>query len=346
MSAISFPDFVRECGLLPRKPVVPDGRWHRCPTVDHPGKRNGAYKFALDGLVGWVQNHAAHTEALTWRPDEAQPENPADREALARMIRERQRERGREAQEASDRARAAYAAASPLFGGHPYLERKGLDMRGCRGLRVDADGWLCVPMGKPGHFMSLQRISPDGEKKFAYGAPVKGARYRIDRPRSTVTVFVEGLATGLAVFASMPNASVVVTFTASNLPTVAEELGAAGLVAVAADNDHRTVCQRHQRAGLQLPYSPWEQRPEGCLCNPGRIAGEAAAAVLGCGYAMPEGIEGTDWDDYRQERIAALSRSVYGKQQKRPTDAPRVVGAEIRASVLRAAQFVAAGKVG
>lgn len=345
MSALSFEQFVRETGLLPRKAIAPDGRWHRCPTEDHPRSGNGAYKLAADGLVGWVQNHAVHTEPLTWRPDDADEIHPVDRAALARRLRQRDAERAREQAEAAAEALKFYRESSPLFGGHPYLERKGLTMRGCRGLRVDADGWLVVPMGARGRLMSLQRISPDGDKKFWYGASVKGAHYLLERPRSTVTVLVEGLATGLAVYAAVPDASVVVTFTAANLVTVAGEMRASGLVVVAADNDHRTVCPMH-RGERETPFSPPEDRPEGCRCNPGRIAGLDAARSLGCGYAYPEGIEGTDWDDYRAERLAEGLRPMYGRREVRESDVRRRVEAEIRSAVMRRAAFVAAGAVG
>ena len=36
--------------------AIPDGRWHRVPTVDKPRKRNGAYIF--DGNSGVVKNWA------------------------------------------------------------------------------------------------------------------------------------------------------------------------------------------------------------------------------------------------------------------------------------------------
>lgn len=319
-----FTAFLRSLGLRPGT-TLPDGRVRRCATESHPRRRNGAYWLSIDGRVGFGQDWAQHAEPVLWRSDGGADREQDAREAAAllREARAAQAEQRRRQAAATARAREIYAGCAPLIGAHPYLEAKGLDMRGCRGLRVDADGWLVVPMHRGGELVSLQRISPRGEKRFWKGAPTRGASYTIERQGATLTVLCEGLATGLALYAAVPHSRVVVAFNAGNLPRVAESLPRRGMVAVAADNDHAT----EQRTGS----------------NPGVEYARAAAELLGCGVAVPEDLEGTDWLDWRTERLAVRLRPVYGRRTPTEAQARRAVDAGIASEVMRAARYVTAG---
>lgn len=334
---MTFEDFVHEHGLRPRS-IAPDGRWRRCPTETHPHKKNGAYRLAEDGQIGWVRDFACHAETIVWRPDrESTPAVAFDPELLQRRMNEQRAEMVR----ATHAARAFFAACKPLRHGHPYLEAHGLDMTGCYGLRVDRDGWLVVPAMIGRNLMTVQRVSPDGTKLFWKGASPKGAAYTIGEG-NPITVLCEGLATGLAIYATSPKLfRVVCAFTSGNLPNVAER--ASGMVCVASDNDWRTVCQRHKQEGSETPYEPWESRPEWCTCNPGQCTADKVAKALGCGYALPEGMQGTDWCDFREQittdRIAARP---YGSRATE-RDIARAVDAEIAAAMQRAAKFCALG---
>src|SRR5690606_37126535 len=132
----------------------------------------------------------------------------------------------------------------------------------------------------------------------------------------------------------------VVAFTAGNLVHVLDRVPP-GLVCVAADNDHRTVCQDHRAEGLTRPFEPWEARPDWCRCNPGRHYAEKVAAEFGCGVALPEGMQGTDWCDLRTEAVRARVQ-----RGQREGAARRAVDAEIAVSVKRAARYRAAAGVG
>jgi len=315
MNDLDFASFVRSMGLRPRRSVVPDGRWHRCGTEDKPKGTNGAYKLAVDGRIGFVQDWATMDQPATWRAGK-DAELPAfDIDAF--------RDGQRKAMEASRRATAAarsfYALCAPLRGGHPYLDAHGLDMRGCHGLKFDDDGWLVVPCLKGRQIMSLQRIAPDGTKLFWKGASVAGTTYRIERSNATVTVLCEGLATGLACFAALPQCRVIVAWNAGNLAGL-EDIPP-GLAVVAADNDHGTEDKR----GV----------------NPGLEAAEKAAHRLGCGIAYPEGIKGTDWADARQEWYAAKVE-MRGKYETR-AQVQRAVDAAIGQELMKRARFVAQG---
>ncbi len=197
-------------------------------------------------------------------------------------------------------------------------------MQGCGGLRVDDDGWLIVPVEIDGAVVSLQRISPDGVKRFWSGASVKSGCYVLDPPRATMTALVEGLATGLAVFQSVPSCRVIVAFDCGNMDQVARRLSITGLAVVAADNDHATEA----RTGT----------------NPGISHGRAAAELIGCGLAWPEGIAGTDYADMLFELIVAGragNEAAPRRDQVRDEAVVKAATYRVAQGVKRAMKFVA-----
>jgi putative DNA primase/helicase len=306
---IAFADFLRIAGLIPRE-IVADSKWRRCKTQTHPGKKNGSYKLLDSGTLGFAQDFAIHPSPLMWRAERTIDAPKIDHAAIA----ERRREEQQALIKSTREAREFYAACKPLRGSHEYLTSHGLDMTGCLGLKVDDKGWLVVPMWTGSNIASVQRISPEGEKKFWYGASVGGASYTINRKNASVTVLCEGLATGLAIFAAMPLSRVLVAFNAGNLSRVPAPKS--GMVVVAADNDHATF----KKIGR----------------NPGVAAATEAAEAIGCGVAVPEGIEGTDWCDYRTEKYA--SKKFMSKL--RDADIRRAIDADISAAMMRNARFV------
>lgn len=310
-----FDEFVRSHGLRPRS-IQPDGRIHRCGTESHPRSRNGAYFLAPEGDFGWVQDWSTMPEPVHWHADQENGD-AAPQYDPARM-RQRRQELERERRVATAEAIEFYSSCPPLRGGHPYLEDHDLDMTGCRGLRIDEDGWIVVPAQRGGRIQTLQRIAPDGEKRFWPGAPAKGASYMIRRDDSTVTVLVEGLATGLALYAAIPESSVLVAFNTGNLSDQAVlRRVPEGLCVVAADND-------------------WETK-ERIGSNPGIDAARAAAELLGCGAAVPEGIEGTDWADLRQEWLA--ERLERRTKHETTSQVRQGVDGRIRMAVMRHAKL-------
>lgn len=285
---MTFPEFLQSLGIIPPEIIVP-GRWHRARTDTHPNKKNANVKLGESQDIGFAIDFSTMTEAAIWnigadiipKVERTAEENAA----LSRKLAQRR------AEELAGIARSAaiYGSAGPLLhGNHAYLQKKKCDMLGCRGLRVDEKGWLIVPMFGKGKVISIQRISPDGEKKFAHGAPTKWTHFRIWRPGAVITILCEGLATGLTLFAAVQNAVVEVCFTAANLVAVAEREKWQGMTVVAADNDH------------------WTQEIQGK--NPGLEAGHKAAKEIGCGIAIPS-CEGTDFNDWFCERLAALEES-------------------------------------
>lgn len=306
-----FHEFLRQLGMRPRQ-VTADGKWRRCPTESHPKKRNGSYKLDPSGSIGWAQDWSTMDTPVRWTSGKS---DPVQLRVNQDEMREQHRAAMGERQNAIARAREFYRGCDPLRGGHPYLERQGLDMTGCFGVRIDREGWLVVPAFTGGEMVSYQRIAPDGSKRFAAGCPIHGSSYTIERRHASLTVVTEGWATGLAIFAALHDCRVVVAWSAGNLPQDYPRIR--GWRVVAGDNDHGTA----ERIGR----------------NPGIEAAQKAAELLRCGVAYPEGIEGTDWADHRRERFEALRP--YAGRFEGETQTQRTVDAEIRARLMAQARF-------
>ena len=315
---MDFRQTLEVAGLIP-KDIVADSLWHRCKTTDHPKKLNGSYKLFADGVAGLYQNHATMDAVATWRIGGDTP-IPIISQS---QIQAKQNEARRLLVQATQAARKFWHSCKPVRFGHPYLSGKMLSMVGCAELRFDADGWLVVPIMIGANIMSVQRIAPDGVKRFWSGASIKGGSYIIEPARFTVTALCEGLATGLSVFQCVPDCRVIVAFDCGNMVEVAKRLNIHGLAVVAADNDYRTF----EKIGK----------------NPGLDHGRAAAALIGCGIAWPEGIKGSDFADQLAEltAIAMAANDVAIKREKvGDTELRKMIANEIARNLRKAARFV------
>lgn len=280
---MTFEQALRVAGLLPRS-IVPDGKWRRCPTEDHPRKRNGAYILHPDGRGYW-RNWATDEGVSSWTETDTTKARAIDPAVL-----QAQRERERQYRiQAVRSARQFWGNAGALSLHHPYLDAKGLSAVGTAKLRT-VDGLLVIPVYLGSSLISVQTITPDGTKRFWPGAPVKSGSFILDRKDAVLTVFAEGFATGLAVFQSIRSARVVVCFDAGNLLPAAEYIKPRGSVVFAADNDHKTFAKR----GM----------------NPGIDKATNAAELIGAGVAYPQGIEGSDWCDYIKEHGVGSHKKV------------------------------------
>ena len=272
--SMTFEQALRIAGFHPTI-IQDDGKWRRCKTDDKMGKKNGAYCLHADGR-GYYKNWATDEGMNSWKDDNTTQAKPIDQ---ARIQAQRDRDRQYRIQ-AVRSAREFWNRATPLSLHHPYIANKGLSPVGCRGLRTH-DGLLVIPVMLGHSLISIQTIAPDGQKRFWPGAPVKAGSFTLARERSAITVICEGLATGLAVFQSVRNASVVVAFDAGNLLPATQQLKPTGSVVFMADNDHKTKVLRGTNPGIEKATN--------------------AAELIGAGVAWCEGIEGTDAADYLKE---------------------------------------------
>ena len=153
-------------------------------------------------------------------------------------------------EQAAARARAMLDEAT--LDTHPYLARKGFPERKMFVL----DEALLVPMRPIEDYRSLagvQRIQPDGSKRFLRGGRASGCVLHLGLGREQW--WCEGLATGLSVLAALKllsrRARVTVCFSAHNLARVARERGS---IVVA---DHDAESKAGERAAKKTGLPCW-----------------------------------------------------------------------------------------
>lgn len=281
---MSFLRHAEACGLLIRD-LIADGRWHRCPTTDHPKKKNGAYLW--DGQRGVVKNFATMLDFASYR--DGQNSGPIDRAALRTRIKLAEidiRVRQEEAQRTADAM-----VQRALIDVHPYLAAKGFPEE--RGLVLD--GELLVPMRDFKFYKqvnSLQRITAEGGKKFLYGGKAMGSVFFIGPLVASERWLVEGYATGLSLRAALlylhRNAQVVVCFSDSNLVHVGKMVKPLRPPSfVFADNDESGAGERAAKE-TRLPWVMSPQAGEDANDLHQRLGVSALAKIIRELNAVPQ----------------------------------------------------------
>ena len=251
---MSFQAFAMAHGLQIDR-LHPADKVQRCPTVDKPRSKNGAWFW--DGFKGWVSDWAQGGEIHWFDNPDAKTWTDADRKAWA------QRKRAAEQRQAEGWARAATQAGLMLrdteLKEHDYLARKGLpDVLGM----VTQDNALLVPMRnyQTNQLQGVQVIRwvPEEmhfEKMMLPGMRAKGCVLRLGPKHATELFLCEGYATGLSIELSARllrfNAAVLICFSDSNMVHVASML--TGRAFVCADNDASGAGQRAAEK-TNLPY--------------------------------------------------------------------------------------------
>lgn len=165
---------------LPAGHPIADGKHHRYgPRKKYWYQlREVVSKGAVIGYAGTYGHFSGDdpgTERFEWGgaplSEEALAETRRRQEAAEREQAERD---ARQAKLAANRARDQWSRASE-HGSSAYLERKEIT---AEGVRFDADGTMFVPMyqyGDEPRLVGLQKITPDGAKRFSKGMEKKGA---------------------------------------------------------------------------------------------------------------------------------------------------------------------------
>jgi len=246
-------------GSLESLPVG-DGRIHRFHVPgDRPGSRNGWYVLHAEarpvGCFGSWRTGGCHV----WRGSPWTAAGQARRQSSQRAA---AAERARRQLNTARYAQWLWASATPADPSHPYLLRKQVPPYGLR----QRDQYLLVPLICEGRLLNLQRIAPDGDKRFLKGGRVQGCYALLRTLGAGARLYLcEGWATGATLH------------TATGCP-VACAMNAGNLLA----------------AGRQL----WQEYPDCELVvagdddrlttgNPGRSAATDAAVALGCGLVFP-----------------------------------------------------------
>lgn len=290
--------FMLQNGIVPYDQdmlISADGNIHRFRTrYDAQSETSGAYCiFSEHWPAGWVEDWRNGKGAINWSfsrdalNDEAQAffSNKRYNEALqlARLHQQEALQLHKQKQiEASEQSRLHFDHSEPASQNHPYLKAKNLLVLGLHQI----DDKLIVPLRDVnGHFMSLQWIDDQGNKKFYPNAPIKGAFYSValDNLQPHMPILVaEGFGT-MATIYELTGYPCVAAMNCHNLYPVAEALKAKfpeNKILFLADNDFST-------AG-----------------NPGITSAENACKKLHLhGVIFPEfnpHDDGSDWNDYRR----------------------------------------------
>lgn len=278
-----FRKAMMDAGITPPDLLEADGRLHRFASDRRRGDDSGYYLLHLDGLPAGMFGCWRAGIRQTWHAESDRTFTPEERrqhrERIEAMRRQRQADEAERQRRTADWAQRIWHDSTP-GDAHPYLVRKAVKSYGLR-----ASGYeLLVPMATDGEIVNVQRITPDGEKKFLPGGRVRGCYFAIGKPDSLLCV-VEGYATGASVHEAT-GAAVAIAFSAGNLLAVAK-----GLRAKFPDV-RIVICGDHDASGT------------------GQHAALEAARAVGGLVAIPS-TEGNDWNDvHRTEGLDGVRAGI------------------------------------
>ena len=276
-------DVFGQLELLP----IPDGQIHRFHVPgDKPGARNGWYVLYLDGIASGAFGSWKASGSSSW--SSRRPADPLEAQLIAQRIeqarRQREAEQHQRQQAAAIESQRQWGASAPADPDYPYLIAKGCQPHSARQL----SDVLLIPLYLGRQLVNLQRIHPDGTKRFMSGGRVTGCYSPIGSLEADQPIYIcEGWATGATIHEAK-GAAVACAMNAGNLLAVGERLRRSypdSPLIVAGDDDRQT---------------------EG---NPGRTAANRAAVALCCGVVFPpwsgaEPLSLSDFNDLRQWREA------------------------------------------
>lgn len=225
---LDFIRFMESEGVKPIEPIANRLTYEgiirfRCEG-DGPGRANGWARLFLDERpAGRFGNYRLGIDR-TWSANgENQQLSPAEKAALRKEWQEakqrREEEKARSEQEAATEAREMWKAAVPASHLHPYAVKKRLSVEP---LRQHGDKLLIPMYDSAGQLWNLQRIAPDGQKRFLRGGRITGLFCLIayDVADPSTWCLGEGYATMAAVHRASGQPCIV-AFTAKNMMPVA-----------------------------------------------------------------------------------------------------------------------------
>lgn len=287
-----FNEFLNKLGIPPENGaggagaggLKLDGRKHRYRiTGDHRNQLNGEYCVYMDEWpAGYVKSYSAkhNVEYATWSFSAGGMEY-IDEEK--RAYREK-READVKARLEEERRRRDYAAKTAAMqwqnatvegvSKHRYLLTKGIT--NCNDLKLYGPDIIVPLFDQFGEIWNVQRIAPDGAKKFNSGGRKRGCYYRL--PCDGKYTFVcEGAATALSI-REATGCPCLIAFDAGNLLPVIENIrGMFGNIVLAADNDRKTAGNPGMSHAIEAAYE---------MCIP----------VVSPQFEKPT--DGSDWNDY------------------------------------------------
>ncbi|MGR3179879.1 MAG: VapE domain-containing protein [Candidatus Anammoxibacter sp.] len=263
------------CGPQNAGDIKADDKRNYCVLEgDRPNKKRCAYQLKIeDGFaVGWFLNFK-HGEVHKFHSSNGKKLNPEEKLALKKKYEAQRKARDKEIKTRQDKAanianRRWKTTLKP--GTTPYSERKSIKLTTARILNNN----IYCAMTDGEKIVNLQKIMPDGTKRFIAGGLKKGCYTALahkDDDKSTI-VIVEGLATGESV-REATGYPVIVAYDAGNLEPVAKKIRKKypdARIIIAADNDQFT------------------KKQNGTLWNVGIEKGRAAAKACDGFIIWPE----------------------------------------------------------
>lgn len=258
--------------------IEADGQIHRFKTErDKRGQRSGWYVLYLDRVPAGAFGDWKTGLTESWSKVDRNRLTASQQAEIQRHLREQRAESVRQRQElqcaAAEKVRKLWEWAKPADPMHPYLQAKQVPPMQ---LRQHGDA-LLVPLTDGHRMVNLQRIFPDGAKRFYPGGRVSGCWSPVEGEKGPIYI-CEGWATG-ATINKLTGHLVVCAMNAGNLNHVAKvmrERYPDRYLVIAGDNDRFT---------------------DG---NPGKAAAIDAARAVGGEWKIPdfpEGEKGTDYND-------------------------------------------------
>jgi putative DNA primase/helicase len=226
--------------------IIPDGKLRRYNSAEKP-KSHEIWAVASQTHIT-VGNWRTGIQR-TWHP-KGHVATSQDKEVLRLARLSYKAESAKKQLEAAKECNLIWSQTLPSHE-HPYLTRKNIQT--CIA-RVDRFNNLVVPLRSiAGELMSLQFITPKGDKRFKSGGSLKGNAAMIGSLKNATNLLVcEGYATGCSLHEAT-ELPVVVAFNAGNLLDVCTSLKRQhpmlNLI-LCADNDHRAVQNGQKNVGL------------------------------------------------------------------------------------------------
>lgn len=288
-SITQFYAAMRAAGIAPPDVIEADGTLHRYRVNgDKRGSLNGWYCLHTDGRPAGVFGNWKTGQSEKWIAG-GETMTEAERVDFATLIQaakaKADAERHAKHEQAAVIARSRWGSAAPANEHHPYLLAKGIR---AHGLRQDGPSLLVPLIDAHGQLWSLQTIGTEGQKRFVSGGRVAGTFSPIGEWKNPDRLLIcEGFATG-ATLHEETGSPILCAMNAGNLLPVAKaarEAWPSAEIVICADDDRHTPG------------------------NPGIKKATEAAQEVGATLAIPQfpdGVAGTDFNDMRNLRGAAL----------------------------------------
>lgn len=254
--------------------IFADGKIYR---FDAPDKRRG-------NLAGWYVCptpevavfgfwHTGEQHLVTLDGEHDPIAAARARKAAEKVKREREEMRRHEQGQTANQANTSWTSAPAADPDHPYLLKKGVQPHNL----CQEGNTLLVPLYSNGRIVNLQRIYPDGKKRFMKWGMIKGAASMVGSLTGASHVYLtEGWATAATIHEAS-GCPVVAAMTANNLPVMActlrRKLATQISIIIAADNDRETCGNPGLTYGRQAAESIganicWPRFPcEECACS-------------------------------------------------------------------------------